>query len=91
MLRSPRAEAQAFPYGRRAPKGGWDGHVSANSPDGSRLLSALSGCLSETGFCRIMRSRSFSKASTPADSFFTCALTAFNSGSLILLYIAEAP
>ena len=37
----------------------------------SRLLSALSSCRSETGFCRNMCARSFSKASTLVVSFFT--------------------
>ena len=45
---------------------------------------AFSNCLSETGFCRRMRSRSFSTASTLAVSFFSCAVTTFKSGSLIL-------
>jgi hypothetical protein len=47
------------------------------------LLSALSNCFSETGFCRSMRSRSLSRASTLAVNFFTSAATAFSSESLI--------
>ena len=38
-----------------------------------RFLSVLPNYLSETGFCRRIRSRSLSRASAVAVSFFTCA------------------
>ncbi len=63
----------------------WACRVSGMSaPLRFRLFSAFSNCLSETGFCRRMRSRSFSRASTLAVSFFSWAVTTFKSGSLIL-------
>jgi hypothetical protein len=50
-----------------------------------RSLSACSNCLSETGFCRMMRSMSFSRAVILALSFFTSPRRTLNSGSFMRL------
>jgi hypothetical protein len=47
-----------------------------------RLLSTWSNCFSETGFCRIMRSRSFSKAAILAASLLSGVQIGVSHGRL---------
>ena len=58
------------------PESGWRRSGGARR----RLFNALSNCFSETGFCRSMRSRSFSRAPTLALSFFTSTTRASSLG-----------